>query len=195
MLDWKSKLWYITECGWMTWNKQAAGFVDLGNSFLLYRSRAYLQTTDAPSFPWSGMQPEPLLLKEPRRQAPLCVWSVNKNAHFLCRHPWVRFNFRPITASSCANTPAAANTYLFFWLALSVCLGLCGFLSLYPPLPSSRSVFIWECEVSCQPPDHCSSCARFQLRFKRDEPHTRHRSFIVPAIPQLTKQINTSAVY
>lgn len=51
------------------WTEEAAPF---------YRSRAYLGTTDAPGFLWSGMKPEPLLLKMPWCWAPLCVWSVNK---------------------------------------------------------------------------------------------------------------------
>lgn len=43
----------------------------VGASF--YKSSAYLDTTDAPRFLWSGMKPEPLLLKMPGCSAPLCV--------------------------------------------------------------------------------------------------------------------------
>lgn len=95
--------------------KQAGCDLRAEESF--YRNRAYIDTADATDFLWSGMKPEPLLLKMPWRFAPLRVWSVNQIPIFApLSRP--RFNFRPITNSPCANWPAAVNAYLLFSLFL-----------------------------------------------------------------------------
>lgn len=59
----------------------------------------------------------------PRSCTPLRVWSANKMP-ISCATVGARFNFRPITSSPCANTPAAANASPFVSFPLRACLAL-----------------------------------------------------------------------
>lgn len=126
-----------------------------------------------------------------------CVSGVWIKCPFLVPPSMVRFNFRPITASPCANTPAAANAYLLFSLTL-----LCVLLFVAPCLSPPPLILyylgvwgIWSCVnpycvSSCTSSVFTAVCKHVKL-WRAD----MAQIFIVPAIPQLTKQINTFTVY
>lgn len=98
-----------------------------------------------------------------------CVSGVWIKCPFLV--PWsrVKFNFRAITGSPCANTPAAANVELLF--SFTACLFWSSLLVHVLPLLAFSK--IWKSEASS-----LLSCVVSPL-----------------SLDQLTKQINTSAVY
>lgn len=98
-----------------------------------------------------------------------CVSGVWIKCPFLVPPSRVKFNFGPITSSPCANTPAAANGKLLF--SLAVCLSWSS--ELFHGLPLLAFSNIWKSEASS-----ASQCVVSPLN-----------------LDQLTKQINTSAVY
>ncbi len=112
ILNWKQKFKYIIGCKWITGNKLAmiyrlqqqllsikAGIILRQQMLLVARGVGWNQSLCYWRYPGAELR---------------CLSGVWIKCPYLVPPSMVRFNFRPITGTPCANTPAAANTSLLF---------------------------------------------------------------------------------
>lgn len=88
----------------------------------------------------------------------------------------LRFNFRPITGSPCADTPAAANAYLLFSSLL--------------PIICFSIVWKWDLSLTCSV---LNSLVFAALHVSNSNSSRSNKIFNHIAVVQPTRKINTSA--